>query len=72
MPLQRSIAGLAAEQDIREGDVILEVQDATVRTADEVSRRVDGRANSGSKAVLFRVSRDGQSSYFAARLGGAG
>jgi serine protease Do len=64
--------GLAAEQDIHEGDVILEVQDATVRTPDEVSKRVDARANSGSKAVLFRISRDGQSSYLAVRLGGAG
>jgi serine protease Do len=64
--------GLAAEQDIREGDVILEVQDASVHTPDEVSRRVDARANGGSKTVLFRVSRDGQSSYLAVRLGGAG
>jgi hypothetical protein len=48
------------------------VQDAAVRTPDEVSKRVDARANSGSKAVLFRVSRDGQSSYLAVRLGGAG
>jgi serine protease Do len=64
--------GPAAAQDIREGDVILEVQDEAVRTAEDVSKRVDARANSGRKAVLMRVSRDGQSNYVALRLGGAG
>jgi serine protease Do len=61
----------AAEQDIRAGDVILEVQNEAVRTPDEVSRRVDASASSGHKAVLFRISREGQSNYVALRIGGA-
>ena len=64
--------GAAAEQDIREGDLIVEVQDETVHTPGDVAKRVDARANSGGKAVLMRVSRDGQSNYVALRLGGAG
>jgi serine protease Do len=65
-------AGTAAEQDIHEGDVILEVQNEAVHSPAEVSRRVDASANSGHKAVLFRVSRDGELSYIAVRFGGAG
>jgi serine protease Do len=64
--------GAAAEQDIREGDLILEVQNEAVHTPGEVTRRVDASANSGRKAVLFRVSRDGESSYIAVRFGGPG
>ena len=64
--------GAAADQDIREGDLILEVQDEPVHTPGDVARRVETSANSGHKAVLFRVSRDGESSYIAVRLGGAG
>jgi serine protease Do len=64
--------GLAAEQDIREGDLILEVQNEAVHTPGEVTRRVNASANSGRKAVLFRVSRDGESSYIAVRFGGPG
>jgi serine protease Do len=62
--------GLAAEQDIREGDVILEVQNEAVHTPQEVSKRVDASATTGRKAVLFRVSREGQASYIAVRFGG--
>jgi serine protease Do len=65
-------AGAAAGQDIREGDVILEVQNQAVHTPGEVAKRVDASVNSGHKAVLFRVSRDGESSYVAVRLDGAG
>jgi serine protease Do len=64
--------GLAAEQDMREGDLILEVQNEAVRTPGEVARRVNASANSGRKAVLFRVSRDGESSYIAVRLASGG
>jgi len=64
--------GAAADEDIREGDLILEVQNEAVHSPGEVAKRVDARVNSGHKAVLFRVSRDGESSYIAVRLGGAG
>ena len=65
-------AGAAAEQDLREGDVILDVQNEAVHSPAEVSKRVDASANSGRKAVLFRVSRDGETSYIAVRFGGGG
>ncbi|HLY05872.1 MAG TPA: Do family serine endopeptidase [Rhizomicrobium sp.] len=65
-------AGAAAEEDIREGDMILEVQNEAVHTPGELAKRVNASANSGRKAVLFRVSREGQSSYIAVRLAGGG
>lgn len=64
-------AGTAADEDIHEGDLILEVQNEAVHTPGEVAKRVEAGANSGRKAVLFRVSRDGEASYIAVRLAGA-
>ena len=64
--------GTAADEDLHEGDLILEVQSEAVHTPGQVMKRVDASANSGRKAVLFRVSRDGESSYIAVRLAGGG
>ena len=62
----------AADQGIEAGDVILEVQNEAVHTPSEVAKRIDASANSGRKAVLLRLSREGQSNYFALHLGDAG
>jgi serine protease Do len=62
----------AADQDIQPGDVILEVQNEAVHTPDDVAKRIDASANSGRKAVLLRLSREGQSNYIALHLGDAG
>jgi len=62
----------AADQDIQPGDVIHEVQNEAVHTPGDVSKRIDAGANSGRKAVLLRLSREGQSNYIALHLGDAG
>ena len=62
----------AGEKDIQAGDVILEVQNQTVATPDEVKQQVEQGFKEGHKAVLFLLSRDGQMAYVALRLVEAG
>ena len=65
-------ASPAEERGVRPGDVILEVQNQSVDSPDEVSDRVAQHAKSGRKAVLFLLSRNGQTNYIALPLGDPG
>jgi serine protease Do len=62
----------AGENDVRAGDVIVQVQNDAVTTPDEVSRHIEADVKSGRKAVLLLVNRDGQLAYVAIRLSDAG
>jgi serine protease Do len=62
----------AGENDIRAGDVILEVQSEAVATPDEVKQRIEAGLKAGHKAVLFLLSRDGEMAYVALHLVEAG
>jgi serine protease Do len=65
-------ASPAEDRGLRPGDVILEVQNQSVDSPDEVSDRVAQHAKSGRKAVLFLLSRNGQTNYIALPLGDPG
>lgn len=62
----------AAEKDFRPGDVIVDVQNVAVHAPGEVADCIASNAKSGRKAVLFRISRNGQTNYIALRLGETG
>jgi serine protease Do len=67
---------LVAEVDIdgpsrdklRPGDVILEVAQAEVLTAEEVEDRIDGEIQAGRSAVLLQVHRRGNDQYIGVRV----
>jgi serine protease Do len=58
----------AAEKNFKPGDVIVEVQKQPVRTPEDVSRRIELDARTGTKVELLLVSRDGDLTYVALRL----
>jgi serine protease Do len=62
----------AGEKNFRPGDVIVQVQSETVHTPEDVARRVEADARAGRKVELMLVSRGGEMSYVAVRLGDAG
>ena len=49
----------AGEKNLRVGDVIVEISSQPVKTADEVSRRIEADAKAGKKVVLLLISREG-------------
>ena len=59
----------AADKNFRPGDVIVQVQNQAVRTPDDVARRVDADVKAGRKVELMLVSRGGDLTYVALRLG---
>lgn len=65
-------ASPAEDRGVRPGDVILEVQNQSVVSPDQVSDRVAQSMKSGRKAVLFLLSRDGQTNYIALPVGEPG
>ncbi len=62
----------AGEKNFRPGDVIVEVQSQSVHTPDDVTKRVEADAKAGKKVELLLVSRDGNLTFVALRLGDAG
>jgi serine protease Do len=60
--------GPAAAKGIREGDVILSVQDQTVRQPEDVQKAVRAAHQAGAKAVRMLVQRDGDPRYVAVPL----
>jgi len=53
---------------LRPGDVILEVAQAEVRTAEEVEDRIDRELLAGRSAVLLQVHRRGNEQYIGVRV----
>jgi len=62
--------GPSADKNFRPGDIIVEVQNETVRTPDDVNHLIDGDVKSGKKVALLLVSREGAMTYVAVRLAG--
>jgi serine protease Do len=58
----------AAEKNLRAGDVIVEVASQPVKTPDDVSKKVEGDANSGKKVELLLINRGGDLTYVGLRL----
>ena len=54
---------VAAEKNVRPGDVIVEVAGQAVKTPDDVAKRVDADAKAGKKAALMLINRDGDLQY---------
>jgi serine protease Do len=61
-------ASPAGEKNLREGDVIVEVQSQKVKTPEEVSSRVEADAKSGRKVELLLINRDGDLRYVGLKL----
>jgi serine protease Do len=59
----------AAEKNLRPGDVIVQVQNQAVKTPDDVMRQVEADAKAGKKIELMLVSRGGDLTYVALKLG---
>ena len=59
---------VAAEKNVRPGDVIVEVAGQAVKTPDDVAKRVDADAKAGKKAALMLINRDGDLQYLGLKL----
>ncbi len=59
----------AGEKNFRAGDVIVEIQNQPVTTPDDVMKRIDADAKAGKKVELLLVSRAGDLTFVALRLG---
>ena len=59
----------AAEKNLKAGDVIVEVAGQSVKTPDDVSKKVEGDAKAGKKVELLLINRDGDLTYVGLRLG---
>ena len=62
--------GPAADKNFRPGDVIVQVQNQSVRSPDDVTKLVDDNARAGKKVALLLVSRGGDLTYVAVRPAG--
>jgi serine protease Do len=60
--------GPAGQKNIRAGDVITEVAQQKVSSADDVAARLDAERKAGHKHVLLQVSRDGELTFIAITL----
>jgi serine protease Do len=58
----------AGEKNLREGDVIVEVQSQAVKSPEDVSKRVEADVKAGRKTELLLVNRDGEMRYIGLRL----
>ncbi|MCR9139052.1 MAG: Do family serine endopeptidase [Alphaproteobacteria bacterium] len=56
---------VAAERGMREGDIIVAVNNVDVKTAEDISTAVDKATESGRKAVLFQLSNQDSSRFIA-------
>jgi len=63
-----SIPPAGGEKNLREGDVIVEVQSQKVKTPEDVSNRINADAKAGRKVELMLVNRDGDMRYVGLRL----
>jgi serine protease Do len=61
--------GASADKNFRPGDIIVQVQNQSVHSPDDVNRLVDEDIKTGKKVALLLVSRDGDLTYVAVRLG---
>jgi serine protease Do len=61
-------ASPAGEKNLREGDVIVEVQNQAVKTPEDVAKRVDADVKAGRKTELLLVNRDGDLRYVGIKL----
>jgi serine protease Do len=61
--------GPAASQNLRPGDVIMQVARSDVGSPQEVAEAVDAAEAAGEETVLLLVERDGQARFVAVRLG---
>jgi serine protease Do len=59
---------VAAEKNLRPGDVIVEVAGQAVKTPDDVAKRVDADAKAGKKVTLMLINRDGNLQYLGLKL----
>jgi serine protease Do len=60
----------AADKNIHPGDVIMEVQGQSVRTPDDVTKKIDADAKAGRKVEMILVNRGGDTTFVALRLSG--
>ncbi|MEQ9349954.1 MAG: PDZ domain-containing protein, partial [Alphaproteobacteria bacterium] len=58
----------AADKGLRPGDVVVEVGQAEVRSVGDVNQRIEEARQSGRRAVLLLVDRDGDLHFVAIRL----
>ena len=58
----------ASEKISRSGDVIVEVAGQSVKTPDDVSKKIDGDVKAGKKVELLLINRDGDLTYVGLRL----
>jgi serine protease Do len=61
--------GASADKNFRPGDIIVQVQSQSVRSPDDVNKLIDDSAKTGKKVALLLVSRGGDLTYIAVRLG---
>jgi serine protease Do len=59
----------AAQADIAAGDIVLQVGQAPVSTADDVSGEVDAARERGARTVVILVERDGDAEFRAVNVG---
>jgi serine protease Do len=60
--------GPAAEKGMRAGDVIVEVAQEEIKTADDVSKKIEDARKDGRKSVLLLVDRQGDLRFYALKL----
>jgi serine protease Do len=66
--LQVEDGSLAAEKEIRVGDVILEVDQQHVKDVRDIQRHIENLKKKGRQSALFRVKRDNDVRFVAIRL----
>jgi serine protease Do len=59
---------VAAEKNLRPGDVIVEVAGQAVKTPDDVAKRLDADAKAGKKVALMLINRDNNLQYLGLKL----
>lgn len=59
----------AADKNLRAGDVIVEVQNQSVRSPDDVLKRVESDRKAGKKVELMLINRNGSLTFVAVKLG---
>jgi serine protease Do len=62
--------GIAAEKNLRPGDVIVEVQNKPVRTPDDVVKKVAADVKAGHKVEVILINRGGNLTFVALRFSG--
>ncbi|HEX3754524.1 MAG TPA: Do family serine endopeptidase, partial [Rhizomicrobium sp.] len=61
-------ASPAGEKNVREGDVIVEVQGQKVKTPEDAAKRVEADVKAGRKTELLLINRDGDLRYVGLRM----